>query len=133
MDNRSLTREAELRLAGDQTVLVRGFVRDTLAAWRYTGEHEDVVLVASELVTNAFLHGGGTHLLRLSGTAWQVRVEVADATTRPPRIRKSGSDGGWGLKLVENLSARWGFTPAEHGKVVWCEFTPALVPAEAEA
>ncbi|MFD8494522.1 ATP-binding protein [Amycolatopsis sp. NPDC059657] len=133
MDNRSRSRQAELRLSGDQTTLVRSFVRDMLTAWRYAGEHEDVVLVASELVTNAFAHGGGTPMLRLSGTPWHVRVEVADATTHPPRIRKSGSDGGWGLKLVENLSTRWGFTPADHGKVVWCEFTPALVPVEAEA
>lgn len=133
MDNQLHVREAELDLppSDTRTTRVRRFIRETLADWEYRGDPEDVALVASEMVTNAVLHAEGAALLRLSGTPWRVRIEVADSSTVQPLMRDPGGDGGWGLRLIENLGVGWGTLPRDGGKVVWCELAPAVVPAEA--
>lgn len=101
--------------------LTRDFVRRTLVDWGYRGNHDDVVLVVSELVTNALRHAAGTPLLRLVGAGPGLRIEVADASPALPRSRPAGTSGGWGLTLVQRLTARWGADPRPDGKVVWCE------------
>lgn len=107
---------------------VREFVRTQLAAWRYRGWRDDVVLIASEMVTNALLHGEGEPVLRLSGSAWRVRIEVSDDSPTLPAVREAGADGGWGLRLLDQVSAGWGAFPRGTGKVVWCELRTALAP-----
>ncbi len=107
--------------------LAREFVRRTLAEWKYRGNHEDAVLVVSELVTNTLRHTSGTPLLRLVGAARGLRIEVADDSTALPRLRPAGASGGWGVHLVQRLAVRWGAEPRPGGKVVWCEM-PAAMP-----
>jgi len=110
--------------------LARDFTRETLAAWGYQGAHDDVVLAVSELVTNAVRHGRGLPVLRLTSMTGGLRIEVADASPTPPRIRQPGADGGRGLRMVELLSAGWGVVRTDEGKVVWCEFhAPANAPS----
>lgn len=92
----------------------------------YRGVREDVLLVVSELVTNALLHGDGPPLLRLSGGASRIRVEVGDSAAELPTPREPGPRDGWGLQVVERLSARWGTSPLGDGKVVWCELVAAV-------
>ena len=107
--------------------LAREFVRTTLSEHGADVLVEDALLVVSELVTNAVLHGYGAPVLRLGpGTGW-VRIEVADDSPCLPARRASGATGGWGLALVERLASNWGATRVGRGKVVWCEL-PA-VPA----
>lgn len=103
--------------------LARDFARRALSGWAYLGSHDDVVLLVSELVTNAQRHGRGVPILRLAGTGSRVRIEVSDSSPVPPRARQSGPDGGWGMHLVEQLSHQWGISfPVDGGgKVVWCE------------
>ena len=53
-----------------------------------------------------------------------VRVGVRDASPRTP-VRPNASASnmtGRGIQLVESLSARWGVSVDERGKVVWAEF-----------
>jgi anti-sigma regulatory factor (Ser/Thr protein kinase) len=120
--NEPVTYDVELGLSTDRgsAGAARGFARQTLRAadpaWR-----DDVVLIVSELVTNALLHGAGPPSLRLSGTTVRVRIEVTDHSPVLPAIRKSGADGGWGLPMVEHLARKWGAYPEGDGKVVWCE------------
>ncbi|MDT3397386.1 ATP-binding protein [Streptomyces sp. B1866] len=135
MESRSLAYEVELSLPedGGSTARARDFTREILAGSAYQGRHDDVVLVVSELVSNALRHGHGAPVLRLLGTAGRIRVEVADDSPVPPRPRDPGPDGGLGLRLVERLAVRWGCTPYDPrqpeaagtpGKVVWCELAP---------
>ncbi|WP_354641920.1 ATP-binding protein [Kitasatospora camelliae] len=96
---------------------------------------ETLVLVVSELVTNAVVHTGCPAVLRLcmpladGGEPAKVRVEVADSSVVAPAPRRAGYDAdatsGRGLELVELLCARWGWYPDGSGKRVWCEIDPA--------
>ena len=72
-------------------------------------QREDAVLMVSELVTNAVVHGVGAISLRIDVEADAVRIEVADdgnvALAPSP---EPGAHGGWGLRIVEQLSDDWG-------------------------
>jgi anti-sigma regulatory factor (Ser/Thr protein kinase) len=89
---------------------------------------ETLVLLVSELVTNAVVHTGRPAVLRLSlpGTAGEtatVRLEVADTSNRAPvpRCVDGEATGGRGLALVDGLADRWGWSPEGAGKRIWCE------------
>ncbi len=90
---------------------------------------ETLLLLISELVTNAVVHTGCPAVLRmlLPGPALTdvgtVRVEVADASDRPPAPRHAQGDetGGRGLELVDGLADRWGWQREGAGKRIWCE------------
>ena len=89
---------------------------------------ETLVLLVSELVTNAVVHTGCPAVLRLSlpGAVTEeatVRLEVDDASDRAPVPRCVGGDatGGRGLALVDGLADRWGWSREGAGKRIWCE------------
>ena len=87
-----------------------------------------VVLLASELVTNAVRHGAAPIVLRLQHWGASVRVEVRDAGDAFRPASAGGWDltaeGGRGLALVEALATSWGSTVRADmpiGKTVWFE------------
>jgi anti-sigma regulatory factor (Ser/Thr protein kinase) len=89
---------------------------------------ETLILLISELVTNAVVHTGCPAVLRmrLAGGAEgadTVRVEVADSSARPPLPRHAHGDDthGRGLELVDGLADRWGWRSEGAGKSIWCE------------
>ncbi|PWI16274.1 hypothetical protein DI272_20455 [Streptomyces sp. Act143] len=89
---------------------------------------ETLILLVSELVTNAVVHTGRPAVLRLSlpGAATEgatVRLEVADSSSCAPVPRCADGDatGGRGLALVDGLADRWGWSPEGAGKRIWCE------------
>ncbi|MEV1287642.1 ATP-binding protein [Micromonospora sp. NPDC049679] len=129
--------DVEFSLAAAYTSVAeaRRYVRGTLAVWPFAGCHDDVELVVSELVGNALRHGRGRPVLRLSGMRDWLRVEVLDDSEVLPQPRSSGADGGWGLHLIERLSATWGADHRDGGKAVWCELqaTPNVIMGVAEA
>ncbi|MFE6866404.1 ATP-binding protein [Kitasatospora sp. NPDC057692] len=91
------------------------------------------LLLVSELVTNAVVHGSSRDnrvLLELSADPVRLRIEVHDALAdRAPVLRATDRDeeSGRGLLLVKSLSEKWGCCPRGGiGKVVWCEIGPAL-------
>ncbi|KQX10583.1 hypothetical protein ASC82_23235 [Streptomyces sp. Root431] len=91
---------------------------------------ETLVLIISELVTNAVVHTGCPAVLRMLFAAeGGVRVEVADASDRPPQPRHAEGDdtNGRGLELVDGLADRWGWQPEGAGKSIWCEVDPVSV------
>jgi anti-sigma regulatory factor (Ser/Thr protein kinase) len=120
----------------------RRWARKRLSACGYDPDEplcETLVLVVSELVTNAVVHTGHPAVLRLvfplaaPPEAPAVRVEVADASGSPPerRLAEGDAPGGRGLELVDCLCDRWGWYPDGSGKRVWCEIDrePPLAPA----
>ncbi|GAA3394731.1 hypothetical protein GCM10017752_41190 [Streptomyces roseoviridis] len=81
----------------------------------------------TEDVANAVRHGRvrgreiETRFLRLPDA---VRIEVHDASEKRPMVAlpDDSAEGGWGLLLVEVLSAKWGVSGRRGvGKVVWAE------------
>jgi anti-sigma regulatory factor (Ser/Thr protein kinase) len=85
-------------------------------------ECENAMLICSELVTNAFLHGQGAIVLRVSRIDDVLRIEVRDEG-RPDRIdvvpeaQRGGQ--GRGLWIVEQLASDWG--AVEKSGLVWAE------------
>lgn len=84
---------------------------------------ETLVLLISELVTNAVVHTGCPAVLRMLLGGPGVRLEVADTSAHPPARRHAdGEDtNGRGLELVDGLADRWGWQPEGAGKRIWCE------------
>lgn len=90
---------------------------------------ETLVLLISELVTNAVVHTGCPAVLRMllpdvPAPAGTVRVEVDDSSSRAPRPRAADEDDthGRGLALVDGLADRWGWQEeSTGGKRIWCE------------
>jgi serine phosphatase RsbU (regulator of sigma subunit)/PAS domain-containing protein len=84
---------------------------------------EDAKLVLSELVSNAVRHrevgSQGKVNLAISVTDAQVRIEVSD--DGPGFDPTSTTGPGFGLKIVERLSTRWGVESASAGTTVWAE------------
>lgn len=83
---------------------------------------QSVVLVVSELVTNALRHDGGTCTLRLTAHPDDIEVAVHDRSPRTPRMRTpdlNGGTGGFGWPLVNRLARTTTVTrPAAGGKTV---------------
>ena len=71
---------------------------------------QDLKLVVSELVDNAFVHGQGTIHLRVEQRADTMLIEVMDeGQGASVKIRKLGvRGGGHGLRLVDHLCSAWG-------------------------
>ncbi|MGW4819061.1 SpoIIE family protein phosphatase [Streptomyces sp. NPDC004227] len=102
----------------------RRFTRRTLRSWGVTEDTDAVLLVVSELVTNALVHTDGQVRLDLTLVNRRLRVAVADASPRTPVKPTSigwQATGGRGILLVEAMSAAWGTVPAGGGKQVWSE------------
>ncbi|MFG2415590.1 ATP-binding protein [Streptomyces goshikiensis] len=83
---------------------------------------DTVVLVVSELVTNALRHGGGAYALRLAAHPGTIEVAVGDPSPRLPRMRTPDlvdGTGGFGWHMVNDLAHHVVVTPGpEGGKTV---------------
>ncbi len=85
---------------------------------------EDVLLLVSELVTNALVHANSPAVVRLDADLDRIKVAVADRDAdKAPRVTEPGplASSGRGVLLVERLAARWGVESQSEGKIVWFE------------
>ncbi|NEA10006.1 ATP-binding protein [Streptomyces sp. SID10692] len=99
----------------------RDFVAHVLREWQLTGLIEDIALCASELATNALLHGvppGREFAVRLDLTDDLVRLEVRDSGEGRPEIQHAER----GLFLVGELAADFGVDQHVVSKTVWAAF-----------
>lgn len=131
----SQIRRLPLRSAAGAVSRCRDFTARALADWGWTPAEspedaervEDVLLLVSEVVTNACLHGGGPEEFVLRHRDGLLRVEVADRSAEPPRRmapRSPSLPGGHGLLVLDRLASDWGSVgrgPGGTGKVVWLE------------
>ena len=108
----------ELRLTLVRDNRAPGIARAATRAWSEsagldTRRHDTLVLLVSELVTNAALHSEGPAdapiLLTVDLDGGVVRGAVTDAGSGfTPGRRRVSDPGGFGLYLVARESLRWG-------------------------
>jgi hypothetical protein len=119
---------------GDQSVRsARDFTVATLRRWGVSDRCDDVVVVVSELVTNALRHAQPASApwprrpvrLGLIHPGPCVLAAVSDPSDQVPQAREPDwlEENGRGLHVVSALSENWGCTaPDRLGKVVWATF-----------
>lgn len=104
-------------------------VREILARLHDGGwSLNDGQLIASELVANAVRHSGcaDEHRIRvdIARRARHLLIAVHDpglsAHTAQPVSADPSEPGGWGLQIIDRLSARWG-SERPDGYWVWAE------------
>ncbi|MFR9797257.1 ATP-binding protein [Streptomyces sp. MS06] len=118
-----------LRLPHDPRAarVARMTVRTALTSHGRPDILDAVELLASELVTNAYLHTRGPASLRLTALAdgrlrvgvWDSHPRVPAPFGRPPRDRvplvPADAEGGRGLRLVQEYADCWGAWPLRDG------------------
>lgn len=131
-----MTRRARILVPGDPSAVA--FARDRILtyvrAWEVPLDEEireGVRLVASELITNAVVHGGGFATVGLYYADGRLLLVVHDGNPGEARREYATGDdeAGRGLALVEFLATRSGWEPTARGKKVWAEFdVPTPMP-----
>lgn len=100
--------------------LARTFVRDAVDI---ADEElvDDLVLLTSELVTNAVVHARTPIEVGVVRGDDHVLVSVGDHNPARPEQQPFDTDraGGRGLLIVRRLTNSWGITAHEKGKSVW--------------
>jgi serine phosphatase RsbU (regulator of sigma subunit)/anti-sigma regulatory factor (Ser/Thr protein kinase) len=105
----------------------RAFAREMLEAWDAGDLADSVVLLVSELVTNAVVHAGTTARLELRLDTQSVRVEVEDLHPRrvlPMVVDQPAEEAeeGRGLLITFSLASAWGVDYTSASKRVWLRF-----------
>jgi CheY-like chemotaxis protein len=120
--------DSSARLASDvrSPGAARRFVAQMLGPWQLGSLLDTVTLLASELVTNAVVHGGaGLDLgIVVQLTERAARVEVSDNSDLPPNLGtpELGEESGRGLWMVATMARAWGVRRHPGGgKTVWFE------------
>ena len=104
--------------------LARDRAARELAGWGDPEARHAVLLLISELVTNAVIHARSTVIVDVAVTGdGPVHVTVHDESPVRPIARHHHADrpGGRGMHLLESLAARWGVEESRSGKSVWFE------------
>jgi anti-sigma regulatory factor (Ser/Thr protein kinase) len=117
-----------LKLLPERTAptLARQATQEQFAGLLSRQQFSDLVLVISELVSNAIIHGQGEVVLRLQLDGETMRGEVIDEGGGfEHKVRARGPDdfGGRGLLLVDSMTNRWGIH--EGTTHVWFEMAGA--------
>ncbi|MFJ1704187.1 ATP-binding protein [Kitasatospora sp. NPDC088346] len=117
--------EARLPSRPQSAGVARRVVLAVLADW---GLHQHLAageLLTGELVANAVRHAGGRTIgLRMARRPGCVRVEVRDSSRALPCLILSTEplhESGHGLRVVSEVSDRWGADLLPRGKAVWFE------------
>jgi anti-sigma regulatory factor (Ser/Thr protein kinase) len=106
----------------DAPAIARKFLADSACTVHGTSVLEKAILLTSEAITNAVVHGGPTVVLAVECTERAVEVRVRDGNPAKPLVRHPGAlaQGGRGMLLIDALSDAWGVDPVRPvGKEVW--------------
>lgn len=82
---------------------------------------DDVLLVISELVTNAVRHAPGPLTLKLRLLPGAIGITVLDTSPSLPRSRTPDRTGGRGWPIVQSLARLVSAVSGPHGKTVHVE------------
>ncbi|GAA2136803.1 hypothetical protein GCM10009760_16580 [Kitasatospora kazusensis] len=106
--------------------LARRHLLQRLSEWGWDGQRvDDLMMICSELVTNAVVHGSGPSdvvMVRLQEVDGGCRIEVSDTepTLKFAKTAAVTGEGGRGLLLVNALADDFGVVKQrEKGKTVW--------------
>ena len=127
--------DSELRLLLEPTFRAAGLARRAMWDWQSAFDleeafMEDTLMVVSELVTNAVTHANSPSEIIATMNADGLRIEVHDLLADPPVVqRRDGTNRRYGLRLVAELTDRWGWRPTPTGKYVWTE-TSGVRPSD---
>jgi anti-sigma regulatory factor (Ser/Thr protein kinase) len=102
----------------------RAFVAAALTSWDVEAcLGDDAALVVTELAVNAIRHANSAFSVSLGRGDGCIRITVGDADPAPPARRRNDlrAASGRGLLLVDAVSAAWGSTQVDGGKLVWAE------------
>ena len=80
----------------------------------------DAAIVTSELVSNA-ARVATVVVVRFALDGTRLRIEVDDDGVGQPHVIDGSENGGFGLRLVEQLSSQWGCDVRPGVKTVWAE------------
>jgi anti-sigma regulatory factor (Ser/Thr protein kinase) len=107
----------------DAIARARTFAADHCRAWNCVEQLDDVVLIVSELATNAVVHARSGHVITMRRRSGAIRIEVRDASARAPDLRELSvtEESGRGMLLVSALAVAWGVEPNDDGKLVWAD------------
>jgi anti-sigma regulatory factor (Ser/Thr protein kinase) len=89
---------------------------------------DDAMLLVSEIVSNSVRHAkldpSDAIQVRIRGTSSMLHVAVVDPGRGfdPDALPSARRNGGWGLRLLDRLSSRWG-VERNHVTRVWFELT----------
>jgi anti-sigma regulatory factor (Ser/Thr protein kinase) len=103
----------------------RRIIAEELSTVLSPSELDDVKLMVSELVTNGIVHGRPDNddipvVLDVCVNG-SIRCAVLDHGPAFARRARERESGGWGLRLVEQLSDRWGMHCSPRRTEVWFE------------
>src|SRR4051794_18761655 len=114
----------ELTLPCDATAprLARLAVADAVTAWCTRQQLDQLLIVVSELVSNAVRHTETHCVLRIRGLPQdRIEIEVDDSDVRRHHTPGTDAQLGRGLGVVQQLTDRWGIERTPEGKCVWAE------------
>lgn len=117
-----------VRTGRDAPSAVRTALRER-AAHLPTELCDDLMLLLTEIVTNAVLHSGARpgqaikiDMRERTGSVYVVVTDPGDGFERPSDLKPNhDTPGGLGLVLVDRLARAWGTNRADGRSTVWFE------------
>lgn len=124
--DRALPRMRETAAAAREAT--RAFLQQAAQAHPPTGptSADAVLLVVSELVSNAIRHTDGPCTLHLALQGESIHIQVTDTSPHPPEPRAPHTEGtgGWGWLLINQLTTDLHIEPASSGGKTICARIP---------
>lgn len=126
--------EAQMQIPPVSTGIgeARRFTRNQMKIWGLAAIADNAILMISELVTNAILHGGEGAVLTLLANDLKIRAEVRDSSPAMPIVRSYSETAttGRGMVIVDALASAWGTYAVDGGKVVWFELATGALSVD---
>jgi anti-sigma regulatory factor (Ser/Thr protein kinase) len=114
------SRSTELRVGPRTATEARWFLAEALDILEVEVDRDAANLLTSELVSNAAKHGKEPIDLTVSvEEGLQVSVRDRGAGFDPEGAQLARSEGGWGLRIVQDLASSWGVERGDEGTEVW--------------
>jgi anti-sigma regulatory factor (Ser/Thr protein kinase) len=106
--------------------VARHAVGEWLTEWDLVELVDTVMVIVSELVTNAVRHAHTSLEVSLAADRWGIEMAVRDGDHRRPHQPEyqggdapSFAENGRGITIIEGLAHRWGVVDLVGGKKVW--------------